>query len=239
LNPRWPLLVSSACAAYHPAFTRYDDGDYRLAPAEKNDPPPPWAVSPLPSGDLLSPDWTATPTKLRSKGPSRFNLFYKHESTDRMLEIDALPLADEDARKSVGTLGERGLNDLRRFAFNLAIGVAVPTEPLIVDGAEAQQTIYAISRPGDSAPIRRTYLAVIKPFSLQEAIYVYYAAPPGQFDAGLEEAKSFVRRFHFDSDGVPKSPGVGKPPEKKPDEPAPPKEPSKPRYLPAGAAVPG
>lgn len=139
------------------------------------------------------------------------------------------------------TLADRYLNTTRALAARgLGLGNEEPLASLAIDGAEAQEGVYSLRRAGDYAPVRRFYLAVLKPFDQPIWLAISFASAPGQFEVSVAEVRALVRRFHFDSSSIPKDVPPA-PPRPVPPKPAPEPEPDKPKphSTPSGAASPG
>ena len=96
---------------------------------------------------------------------------------------------------ATGKTIERVLN--AAFAAEEPIGPAQPAKAVLVDGAEAQEGLYEMRRRDDYTPITRVYAAFAKSLGNDTFAQVFYASPPGQFDEGLEAARSLMRRLHF------------------------------------------
>jgi hypothetical protein len=225
----------NACVTYHPAMIKTGD-DYRISLDRAHAPQEPWGITPLPNGELLSDDWVVN--KGGGKDQHHFGFLYKQVREDGSLSFACDPLPDGDAKKSLPTLAERFVTAVRTSSASGAFGTEKPLESVAIDGADAQEATYSLRRAEDTAPLRRFYFAVMRPFAMRAWCVVSFASAPGQYETSIEEVRNFVHRFHFDSDGVPKSPGVGAPPPaKKPETPDP--KPATPHHTPAGVALPG
>ncbi len=115
------------------------------------------------------------------------------------------------------------------------MGVDEPAQSVAVDGAEAEELVVSMRKPNDFAPLVRTYLAIVRPFSGSLLVSVSYSVTPGQFDAGSADARKLTRRLHF---AVPPGTPIPAPPAVKPADapPAPKKSDSPHTPLPPGAA---
>jgi hypothetical protein len=231
------LLFSLGACAYHPALIHTGE-DYRIEQE-------PWSIDALPDGSFLSDDWRAGEDS--AKSAKQFVLQFKEIKEDGVLTVVALPLSNIDAKKSLNTLVERNISTLHLLFSKYVVTEEQPVTSVVVDGAEAIETVDSIRRPGDTAPIFRFYLVLFRPFSLSQLFSVAFIGPPGQFEAGVADARNLAHRFHFDSTEIPKSvPLPGSMPKPKPitpapADPAPPEEPktSPHHYTPPGAALPG
>jgi hypothetical protein len=183
------LVVSAACASSpRPRELKLTADGFRTDGAG-------WSLDPIETDKLMPEGWERVPGT--DEDPTIVFLHFKRVQLDGDAWLVAWKLEGPDQRKNLKTLSERGLTGFRLASRELLFGTVEPAKPVLVDGAEAQEGIYEMRRRDDYAPITRLYIGFAKSLANDALAQIYFSSPPGQFDEGLEAARSLIRRLHF------------------------------------------
>jgi hypothetical protein len=183
------LAVLAGCASNRSprAFKMTRDG-FRTVGAD-------WALDPVETDKLMPAGWELVPSTYED--PTVVAVRFKRVQLDGDAWLFARKLRGDDQRKNLKALAERELIDIRLASGELLFATVEPAKALLVDGAEAQEGIYERRRRDDYSPIARIYAAFAKSLANDALVEVYFNSPPGQFDEGLDAARSLMRRLHF------------------------------------------
>src|SRR4051812_27711457 len=185
------LVVSAACASSpRPRELKLTADGFRTDGAR-------WSLDPIERDKLMPEGWERVPGS--DEDPTIVFLHFKRVQLDGDAWLVAWKLEGPDQRKNLKALSERGLTGFRLASGDLLFGTVEPAKPVLVDGAEAQEGIYEMRRRDDYSPITRLYIGFAKSLANDALAQIYFSSPPGQFDEGLEAARSLMRRLHFPS----------------------------------------
>jgi len=185
------LLVAVCLACSGPRIRRFPltSAGFRTEGAD-------WVLDPVDDGKMMPRGWERQESKVYDE-PTYVFVRFKRTDLDGDTYFSSWKLAGDDQRKQLRALAERALTQFRLDAGNLLFATAEPARSILVDGAEAQEGVYELRRRDDYAPIARVYAAFAKSLTQDAFAAVFYTSPPGQFDEGLEAARSLMRRLHF------------------------------------------
>jgi len=183
------LVACAACASGpHPREFELTRDGFRTQGAD-------WVLDPVEAGKMMPDGWERVPET--REDDTIIELHFKRVQLDGEAWLFAWKLRGDDQRKNLRALSERGLTGFRLSLGHLLFGTTEPPKAVLVDGAEAQEGLYELRRRDDYSPVTRLYAAFAKSLANDALAQIYFSSPPGQFDEGLEAARSLLRRLHF------------------------------------------
>lgn len=168
-----------------------------------------FTVEPVKDGRLMGDGWLLQNYEKKSKGeyqqkrPADLCLTFSRSDDDGLLAVDEL---DTESKKSLRTLAERLVRDLRTQQIEVSAGrytayvqVDEPVAELAaaeVPGEEIEgyEIVVAQRHQGEPKAWRHVYIGLVRAKSSPTVITVLYVNSPAAFASGVQDARALTRR---------------------------------------------